>query len=320
MTDWQARRVPLKFGVGDRTLFAHELPLQVRSMQLGDLESGIESPMAPDEPLLPGCKGYYVRALPVAGALPRLSQVAGWLRYVTMAYSHFYIDLSGGIEAYRAKFSSKTRSTINRKLRKFQEHCGGTLDWKLYDRPEAMAEFHRLARAVSAKTYQERLLDAGIPADAEFVTEMVGLARLGQMRGYLLFDADRPVAYLYCPLRGNAFIYAFLGYDPEYMQWSVGTVLQWLALEDIFARPAARFFDFTEGQSEHKRLFATHELRCANVMFLRPGMSNRFWLAAHAAAEDTSAWLGRLAERWGLKARLKKLMRFGFGRAESGAA
>jgi hypothetical protein len=103
------------------------------------------------------------------------------------------------------------------------------------------------------------------------------------------------------------------------MNLSVGTVLQWLALEDIFARPTVRYFDFTEGTSEHKRLFSTHELRCANVMFVRPTRSNRSWLHLHAASQDGSAWLGRKAQEWGIKAKLTKLLRFGIGSASGRA-
>ena len=39
--------------------------------------------------------------------------------------------------------------------------------------------------------------------------------------------------------------YAYLGYDPDYLHLSVGTVLQWLALDSLFAERRFRFFDFT---------------------------------------------------------------------------
>lgn len=316
MTDWHMRPVPLKFGVGDRALFEHLLPLQVHAVQLGEVSDPVVSPQPPADPLLSGSQGFYLRALPIAASLPRLTRCGEWIRYVPMEYGHCYIDLAGGLEAYRAKFSSKTRSTINRKVRKFQEQSGGQIRWQVYDRPEDMAQYHALARQVSSRTYQERLLDAGIPDGPAFLEEVVQQARDGRVRGYIMFDADKPVAYLHCPVKGDAYIYAYLGYDPDYMKLSVGTVLQWLALEDIFGRPAARYFDFTEGQSDHKRLFATHDSLCANVMFVRASLRNRLWLHAHAKAEDASAALGRLAEYWGIKSRLRKLLRFGLARPD----
>ena len=64
------------------------------------------------------------------------------------------------------------------------------------------------ARAVSAKSYQERVLGAGLPeADAE----MRALARSGQARGWLLFLDGRPVSYLWGPAEGETLIFAHLG-------------------------------------------------------------------------------------------------------------
>ncbi|MBL8325986.1 MAG: GNAT family N-acetyltransferase [Rubrivivax sp.] len=308
---WQLRDMRLKFGLGDWTAFSVPLKLHARSVRLGERLAPAEDPTPPTEPPLQGAAGYMLRALPVAAPLPRLTLRDGWLRYVTLQYPHCYIDLSIGMEAYRAKFSSKTRQTIARKVRKFEEHSGGTIDWRTYRTPEEMREFHRHAREVSALTYQERLLDAGIPGDAPFVEQMLAAAARDEARGWLLFDHGRPVSYLYCPAEAGALVYAYLGYDPGSMKLSVGTVLQWLAVEQLYAEGRFGFFDFTEGQSEHKRLFATHELRCANVIFVRRTVIRALIVRLHAASERFSSALGALAERWGVKARLKRWMRFG---------
>src|SRR5512139_3024605 len=103
---------------------------------------------------------------------------------------------------------------------------------------------------------------------------MQALAEAGQVRAYLLFDNDRPVAYLYCPASKGVLLYQYLGYDPEYSSWSVGTILQWLALEQLFGERTYELFDFTEGQSDQKRQFSTHSVRCANVYFLRRTLVN----------------------------------------------
>jgi hypothetical protein len=65
---------------------------------------------------------------------------------------------------------------------------------------------------LSALTYQERLLDAGLPADA--LGEMQDLARRDAARAWLLFIDGRPASYLYAPAEGAALRYAYLGYHP----------------------------------------------------------------------------------------------------------
>jgi len=54
---------------------------------------------------------------------------------------HCFIDLGRSFAEYEAKFSSKTRSTIRRKIKKYAEYCGGRIPWKTYGPPTEMNEF-----------------------------------------------------------------------------------------------------------------------------------------------------------------------------------
>lgn len=257
-----------------------------------------------------GSQGFLIRSMPVAAELPAIRITGDYLCYIPLQYQHCYIDLGISFEGYQKKFSSKTRSTINRKIRKFSEHCGGTLRWKTYKTPDEMREFFQIARAVSKLTYQERRLDAGIPDSEDFIRESESLAAHQQLRAYILFDGERPVSYLYCPVQDGVLIYAYLGYDPEYMHLSVGTVLQWLALEQLFNENRFRGFDFTEGESSHKRLFATHQLQCAHVFWVRRTFRNTTIVYGHLFINRFSKWIGDLLERHGLKAKIKRILRF----------
>ena len=95
------------------------------------------------------------------------------------------------------------------------------------------------------------------------------------------------------------------------MNFSVGTVLQWLALESLFEEKVFRFFDFTEGQSEHKKLFATHSLQCINIFFLRTSLNNLFLICTREAADRFARMTGGILDRLGMKAAVRRLMRFG---------
>jgi len=310
MNRWQCRPVPFKFQLGDWTLFSVSIPLQVRAVQLSDQTPPVVAPSPPADELMPGSQGFLIRGLPIAAPLPAISRAGGYLRYVPLQYQHCYIDLGQSFESYQKKFSSKTRSTINRKIRKYAEHCGGSIPWKTYKAPEDMRDFFRLARTVSKSTYQERLLDAGIPDSEAFIAQAESLAAEQRLRAYILFDGERPVSYLYCPVEEGVLIYAYLGYDPDYMQMSVGTVLQWLAVEQLFDEACFRYFDFTEGQSDHKRLFATHQQQSANVYLVKKTFRNAVIINSHMFMDRFSTWLGTMLERFGIKARIKRFLRF----------
>lgn len=313
MNFWQCRPVPFKFQLGDWTLFSAHLRLQVREERLIDETPPVEKPMPPPDALMPGSQGYLIRGLPIAADLPAIRRQDDYFCYVPLQYQHCYIDLALSFDGYQKKFSSKTRSTIKRKVKKYAEHCGGSIVWKMYATGDEMREFFRLARAVSSKTYQERLLDAGIPESEEFIVEAESLAAERRVRAFILFSGEQPVSYLYCPVHDGVVIYAYLGYDPDYMHLSVGTVLQWLAIEQLFDETGLKYFDFTEGQSDHKRLFATHERQCANIFLVKGTLRNILIIYGHFAMSQFSEWLGATLDTLGVKAKVKRLLRFGRG-------
>jgi hypothetical protein len=303
--------VPFTFHLSDKALFTVSLPMQVRVSRPFDITERPNLDAPPPEPLAAGSQGFAFRNAPVDSELPALCRVGGYLRYVPLQYSHCYIDLSQTFDEYKAAFSSKTRSTIGRKVRKFAAHSGGSIRWKTYAEPGEMREFIGYARKVSEKTYQEKLLGAGLPDSEAFLGAAEVLAAEGRVRAYVLFDGERPVAYMYCPARGEALVYAYTGYDPEYARLSVGTVLQWLALEQLFAEGRFRYFDFTEGQSDHKRRFGTHQTRCANVFFVRRSPRNMAIVYGHLLSGQFSERVGRMLDRLGLKTKIRHIIRFG---------
>ena len=310
MNRWQLRPVPFKFQISDLTLFKISLPLQVRAEKLVNDTAPVAAPVAPAAELLPGSEGFVIRALPLAGPLASISSNGDYVCYVQQQYEHCFIDLRIGFDTYQKKFSSKTRSTINRKLKKYAERCGGAIPWKTYRTPDEIRTFFGLARDLSKTTYQDRLLGSGLPDTEQYLASMLALAASDQVRAYILFDGERPVSYLFCPVEEGVLSYSYVGYDPEYMNMSVGTVLQWLATEQLFAENRFRYFDFTEGQSDHKRLFATDQRLCGNLIMLKRSLRNSALVRAHALMDRFSRGLGALMEKYGLKARIKKLLRF----------
>lgn len=298
--------LPLRFQVGERTLAAVQRRLITKGF---DLESllGEATPSLPSLP--PTADGMMLRSLPEAQLGPVTAQAKGLLIYVRQRYPRYYASLSGTFDDYMSGFSAKSRSTLKRKLRKFEQLSGGRLDVRAYRTPEEMETFYTLARAVSQKTYQERLLGSGLPEGEGFRTSMRASAARDEARGYLLFLNGEPVSYLYTPIQKGCVIYAYLGYDPAIAVHSPGTVLQLEAMERLFAEQRHRFFDFTEGDGQHKRLFSTGCLECVDVLLLRPTVSNRVLIATHRNFHVGVEALGTVAERYGVKTRLKKWLR-----------
>lgn len=266
-----ASETALPLRIGARTLWTLRRRLAQSRLTLEDAlaqRPPVLPPLGADE------DGYLVNSLPAALA-PRLAEENKGLRpFVRQRYSRSFTRLDLGFDQYLAGFSSRSRSTLRRKARKLAVRSGGTLDLRSYRSPEELERFYADARALSVRTYQERLLDAGLPEGPDAFEEMRMLARRDQVRAWLLFVDGRPVSYLYAPAEGETLIYAHLGYDPDFAEYSPGTVLQLEAMRQLMEEKRFRLFDFTEGQGQHKRQFATDGIACVDLLLVRPTFAN----------------------------------------------
>ncbi len=301
-----ASDIALPLRIGARTLWTLRRRLIRRRLTLVE---GLGDAPPPLPPLEAGDHGYLVTALPAGWAAALAARHPGLRPFVRQRYRRSYARLDQDFEVYLAGFSAKSRSTLKRKAKKLADASGGAPDVRCCRDEAGVAEFHRTARALSARTYQERLLDAGLPDGPEALAEMQALARQGRMRGWLLFLDGRAIAYLYAPAEGPTLIYAHLGYDPEFAALSPGTMLQLEAMRQLMAERAFAWFDFTEGEGQHKRQFASGEVECVDLMLVRPTAGNL--IAGHAlGAFDRGVALAKAAvEALGLARAARRLRR-----------
>lgn len=307
---WLMKTQGLRFAVASVTFFTLTFRAWVRNADFLAASPDLADCPPPLHRMNSQTRWAIARSQPVQAPLPRIALLPQVVRYVPRQYRRYVIDLQGSFADYLKKFSSKSRSTLTRKVRKFAELSGGRLHWQEFHTPEQMPDFHRLARELSRKTYQEKLLDEGLPQSEEFLRGMTELAARDCARAYLLFFQGRPVAYLYCPIEMGVLRYAYQGFDPELWKSSPGTVLQYLALESIFAEQKFRFFDFTEGEGPTKQFFATGCVHCADVYYLRRNLRNLLIVLAHAATEAASAFAGKLADKLRVRTHIRHLLRF----------
>ena len=198
---------------------------------------------------------------------------------------------------------------MKRKLRKFAKASGGDIEGDTFRSIVEMDRFHSLATEVSNLTYQEKLFDAGIPTNQNFIKKLHELAESDAVRGFILFLEGKPISYLYLPIKDKRVIYGYLGFNPAFAKHSPGTVLQLLALEYLFAENRYELFDFTEGEGTHKKLFSTNEWFCGNVFYLKATHKNRIILHLHLALRHLSDFTDKIITKSGLKRRLRRVLR-----------
>ena len=281
---WSAHQVTWVYRFG-------EIPVLRSRFRVMQLEghfldrAGEEAPTLPSQARSRGVAGALVRSQVLNAPAGPVGMKDGMIRYLVNPAPRYWIDLSGTFADYTGKFSPKTRQTLGRKTRKVLGPMGAT--FHAYRTPEEMETFIQLARALSAKTYQERLLGVGFRSDPEFHAAILDRARSDRERGFLLLVGERPIAYLYTPeSHPGVLSYDSLGYDPDFEQSSPGTVLQYLVVEHLF-RGRGSTGSTTSARGRPSRRSSSARTTCAapiSTCYARPRPT---W-AASARASSSS--------------------------------
>jgi CelD/BcsL family acetyltransferase involved in cellulose biosynthesis len=302
----EARPVPLKFEIGARTLMAIQRSLVRVPLTLEEAREG-RLPALP--PLDRHAHGYSVTSLPEDRQAAMAYASGGMLPFVRQRYTRYYTDFDMGFEAWFDSLSSNTRQQLRRKAKKIAAESGGDLDVRAFRAPHELEAFHDVARRISLRTYQERLLGSGLPDTPEFLQSMLAQAAADNIRAWLLYVGGEPAAYLYCPVIGDTVIYAHVGHDPAFNDLSPGQILHLEAMRDLFDEQRYARFDFTEGEGQHKRQLSTGGVPCVDLLLLRPSLANRLTTVALGGFNRTVAMGKKAVNAAGLEKLAKKVRR-----------
>ena len=300
-----AKPMPLKFEIGARTLIAVQRSLARVPLSLDEAREGRLPQLSPLER---EAHGYSVTSLPEDRQAAMVYASGGMLPFVRQRYTRYFIDFAVGFDAWFEGLSSNARQNMRRKAKKIAAESGGDLDVRRFATPDELEAFHDIGRRISLRTYQERMLGSGLPDSPEFLRQMVTLGAADQVRAWLLYIAGEPAAYLYCPIDSGIVRYEHVGHDPAFSDLSPGGVLQMEAMRDLFDAGLKRF-DFTEGDGQHKRQFATHGVACIDMLLLRASLANRLTTMALGGFDRAAAAGKRATKKLGLEKLAKKVRR-----------
>jgi GNAT superfamily N-acetyltransferase len=265
---WQIANQSLRLTISDLNITEYRFRALVSETPIAELIGMVEPPLPPRESQRSGLAGAVIRNFPFVGKLDTFRRIGPWLRYVPLRYTRSLVERKGTFEEYLGGFSSKSRKNVRRSVRKFEEAAGGCC-WREYRTVEDVGPFHQLAAAISERTYQTRLFNEGVACTEDVRRLLEKMAANDQLRGYVLFLGDEPVAFALCERKGSTLLYKTIGYAPEHRERSPGTVLLWYILQRFFADAEFRYLDFGEGEGFYKEFFSNLTLDCARIYYFR---------------------------------------------------
>lgn len=235
----------------------------------------------------PECDGISFDALPVDCYCSRLLRSSAERSDSIRVYSPFgrrpwhVIKIGASFEEYLQTKSAKTRSTLRRKARLFEQTGAVRLERCTW--PDDVPEFVRGISRISAKTWQRRLLGMEYCSDDHTQRKYQDLAGRELLRSYLLWRDDRPCAFVIGYQYRGVYYYADVGFDPDLAEFSPGTVLLVQMLKDLHEYNRPELLDFGIGDASYKRRFGTDVSSDETVLVLRARLRNRLLIHSHRA-------------------------------------
>jgi hypothetical protein len=213
--------------------------------------------------------------IPVDSALYQYSQtLPGFLGRDTSPSQtgHESLKLPSSIDELYKRMSSKRRSEIRRKAKKFVAQAASGTKIVCYRHPEQLDRIFQDVEEIARKTYL-RGLGTGFEDNFLVRARLEICARKDWLRAYVLYIGDRPCAYWIGMLCGETFYGEYVGYDPEYRLLSPGMFVMLNVIETFCngtSGDTVREVDFGFGNAEYKSALCNFSAIEASVYVFAP--------------------------------------------------
>ena len=277
--------------------------------QLTALFAGIREQLGPDEVIFleSVAQGTALFDLVAGSRAP----VSGFLPLQNgRLYRHRRAAIADSLDGYLKQLGPRTRADLRSNRKRFAAHVGAGHDARCFRTPDEVPAFVAAAAAVSRKTWQYRLLTAGLRDEQTLRRRYVALAQRGWFRSYVLYVGERPIAFQLGFVYRGRFYAEEIGYDPDWAPHHVGIFLHTEIIADLAAsNGAVRELDFGNGDSVHKERLSTAS-RFEGYFYLIPShRRGRLLVAGIRTTNAVSAVLGAVLGRIGLRTKVRDLMR-----------
>jgi hypothetical protein len=218
------------------------------------------------------------------------------------------LRVEGTFQQYKGKFNSKHRQTISRKIKKLRDGALGEMKLVRYEFAAEAPDFLEQAVEISRKTYQWIRFNRGLSAVDRVRRRLMFAAEHGWMRSYLLFCGGQARAFILGSQYGGRFLLEEIGFDPELAKYSVGTVLQMLAVEDLFLHNRPHVFDLQD-YGAYKEVLSTDSYMEGKLFLFRPSGYARLLRMGHRGCTMIDKSAKSVLDRFNLTARFRQKTR-----------
>jgi hypothetical protein len=244
-------------------------------------------------------------AFRAALALPNL-----WCRdHAPEFLPNHILRISGEYADVFAQLSRNLREQIQRKKKKMAAAFDGRVEFICYTRPADLATMLPEIESVAKNSYQ-RGIGVGFVNDDSMRRSLNFLAVKGWLRIFVAYLDGKPAAFSIGTILNKTYTSDFLGYDPQFGIYSVGTVLQSVLIERC-CKEGVEVVDFSMGYADYKKRFGNDSISVSRVYIFAPHIKGIYLNGMRTATAHANKFGKRLLAKTGLLMKMKKGWRSG---------
>jgi len=218
---------------------------------------------------------------------------------------HWTMSVPENIDEFYKRYSKKHRANIKRSIRKLEKEYPDKVEVVTYSGKTGIDTALRDIFEISRNTYQHAL-GKGVEDDARTHSIMRTATECGWFRAHLLYINNKPCAFQTGLHYNQTYFLDQIGFDPDYKQHGIGTVLFIKVLESLCGNPAVSTIDFGFGDAVYKYWYGNNSDHEALLYIFAPRLYPILINILQSSATGLSLGANWLADKTGSVRWLKR--------------
>lgn len=183
--------------------------------------------------------------------------------------NHHRMKFPENLEQFYKGCSKRHRGNLRRYIRRIEKEYPDQVRMVRYSSEQELEDVVNAAARISSKTYQHGM-GKGLVDNPKTLSLMKTTAKHGWLRAHVLYINNEPCAFQIGLRYAGTYFLDKIGYDPEWGQYNVGTVLFLKVLEKLCRDGAIDYYDFGFGDADYKRSYGDKQWPEASVHIFAP--------------------------------------------------
>lgn len=175
-------------------------------------------------------------------------------------------------DQYISELSYKSRTNYRKAYEKFCKQCDDNYEFKEFLSSDDVVPFFDQLDDIYKKSWQAQTKGYTKRNTSEAIQLHQTIAQKKMFLGYILYIADKPIAFILGYLVNQTFLHFEIGFDGEYRKQQPGKVLEWLLIKKLYQDHEVRLLDYDTGENDYKKILGNNHIYC-NKLYIYDHLS-----------------------------------------------